>query len=59
VGCRAVRELLRSVQSLDAARGGFLDEGGKVPANPRGRYLAALSLGTLGVVYGDIGTSPL
>ncbi|HEX8210301.1 MAG TPA: potassium transporter Kup [Longimicrobium sp.] len=28
-------------------------------ANPRGAYLAALSLGALGVVYGDIGTSPL
>jgi KUP system potassium uptake protein len=28
-------------------------------AKPRGRYLAALSLGALGVVYGDIGTSPL
>jgi KUP system potassium uptake protein len=26
---------------------------------PRGRYLAALALGALGVVYGDIGTSPL
>lgn len=26
---------------------------------PRGRYLAILSLGALGVVYGDIGTSPL
>jgi KUP system potassium uptake protein len=26
---------------------------------PRGRYLALLSLGALGVVYGDIGTSPL
>src|SRR3954468_13226119 len=26
---------------------------------PRGKYLAALSLGALGVVYGDIGTSPL
>jgi KUP system potassium uptake protein len=25
----------------------------------RGRYLAALALGALGVVYGDIGTSPL
>jgi len=25
----------------------------------RGRYLAALCLGTLGIVYGDIGTSPL
>ena len=28
-------------------------------AHPRGRYLAVLTLGALGVVYGDIGTSPL
>jgi KUP system potassium uptake protein len=28
-------------------------------SSPRGRYLAYLSLGALGVVYGDIGTSPL
>jgi KUP system potassium uptake protein len=28
-------------------------------AAPKGRYLALLSLGALGVVYGDIGTSPL
>ncbi|MEJ7578734.1 MAG: potassium transporter Kup [Pyrinomonadaceae bacterium] len=28
-------------------------------ATPRGRYLALLSLTALGVVYGDIGTSPL
>ncbi|HYK41052.1 MAG TPA: potassium transporter Kup [Thermoanaerobaculia bacterium] len=27
--------------------------------DPRGRYLATLSLGALGIVYGDIGTSPL
>jgi KUP system potassium uptake protein len=27
--------------------------------HPRGRYLAVLALGALGVVYGDIGTSPL
>src|SRR5688572_21712313 len=26
---------------------------------PRGRYLALLSLAALGVVYGDIGTSPI
>jgi KUP system potassium uptake protein len=26
---------------------------------PRGRYLATLTIGALGVVYGDIGTSPL
>ncbi|MFO1489074.1 MAG: potassium transporter Kup [Verrucomicrobiota bacterium] len=29
------------------------------PAPARGRYLAMLTLGALGVVYGDIGTSPL
>src|SRR5260221_4349735 len=29
------------------------------PPHPRGRYLARLSLLALGVVYGDIGTSPL
>lgn len=28
-------------------------------SGPRGRYLAHLTLGALGVVYGDIGTSPL
>jgi len=28
-------------------------------ASPRGRYLLALSIGALGVVFGDIGTSPL
>jgi hypothetical protein len=28
-------------------------------AAPRGRALAALAFGALGVVYGDIGTSPL
>lgn len=28
-------------------------------ARPEGRYLAYLALGALGVVYGDIGTSPL
>jgi len=30
-----------------------------LPADPRGRYLLTLGLGALGVVYGDIGTSPL
>ncbi|MEO8035245.1 MAG: KUP/HAK/KT family potassium transporter, partial [Acidobacteriota bacterium] len=29
------------------------------PTPVRGRYLATLCLGALGVVYGDIGTSPL
>ncbi len=32
---------------------------GHPPAAPTGKALAALSLGALGVVYGDIGTSPL
>jgi KUP system potassium uptake protein len=32
---------------------------GEPHAPARGRYLAALALGALGVVYGDIGTSPL
>ncbi|MDQ6892525.1 MAG: potassium transporter Kup [Acidobacteriota bacterium] len=36
----------------DAAEGARADD-------PRGRYLAKLSLGALGIVYGDIGTSPL
>jgi KUP system potassium uptake protein len=35
-------------------------EGGHPPRpNPRGKALAALSLAALGVVFGDIGTSPL
>jgi KUP system potassium uptake protein len=34
-------------------------ETGHPPADPSGRYLLALSLGALGIVYGDIGTSPL
>jgi KUP system potassium uptake protein len=29
------------------------------PSAPQGRYLMVLALGALGVVYGDIGTSPL
>src|SRR5690348_7694371 len=29
------------------------------PSRPHGRYLATLSVAALGVVYGDIGTSPL
>ena len=33
--------------------------GQEPPPQPRGGYLFALSLGALGVVYGDIGTSPL
>jgi len=32
---------------------------GKIPENKGGRYLALMSLTALGVVYGDIGTSPL
>jgi KUP system potassium uptake protein len=31
----------------------------QVDRTPRGSYLAALTVGALGIVYGDIGTSPL
>ena len=31
----------------------------RTDSDPRSSYLVALSLGALGVVYGDIGTSPL
>src|SRR5687767_9858615 len=34
-------------------------ETGHPPPDPSGRYLVGLSLGALGIVYGDIGTSPL
>lgn len=34
-------------------------DAGRAHAEPSGRRLAALSLGALGVVFGDIGTSPL
>ena len=43
--------------SADSPAGAAAPTGGR-PA-PSGRYLAALSLLALGVVYGDIGTSPL
>lgn len=43
-----------SGQSSSSPEAGPTDNGG-----PRGRYLALLALGALGVVYGDIGTSPL
>jgi KUP system potassium uptake protein len=36
-----------------------VDRADSPPAAPRGRRLLGLSLGALGVVYGDIGTSPL
>jgi KUP system potassium uptake protein len=35
------------------------EQHGHPHGEPRGRYLALLSLSALGVVYGDIGTSPL
>ncbi|MDQ1592237.1 MAG: system potassium uptake protein [Pyrinomonadaceae bacterium] len=35
------------------------EQGHPHTATPRGRYLAVLSLTALGIVYGDIGTSPL
>ncbi len=36
-----------------------MHEGKSAGGQPRGRYLAGLALAALGVVYGDIGTSPL
>lgn len=35
------------------------EENGHAPESPTGAALAALAVGALGVVYGDIGTSPL
>ena len=52
--------------ATDAREGGpAVDPGGgdavdaKAGGEPRGRYLGFLALAALGVVYGDIGTSPL
>ena len=48
-----------SSQGAPERRGWALTESGIRPSPVRGRYLAVLCLGALGVVYGDIGTSPL
>jgi KUP system potassium uptake protein len=42
-----------------APNGGGNGSGGHPPPHPRGKYLVYLAFGTLGVVFGDIGTSPL
>lgn len=58
------------VEPLPAVKNGGTPEATSVPPKdsqpleesdrePRGKYLAFLCLGALGVVYGDIGTSPL
>ena len=41
---------------MSAASGSTASHSGQAP---RGRYLATLTVGALGIVYGDIGTSPL
>ena len=41
---------------MSAASGSSASHSGQAP---RGRYLATLTVGALGIVYGDIGTSPL
>ncbi len=46
-------------QTLAPAGGGTPAAEGQAEAHPRGRMSPALLLGALGVVYGDIGTSPL
>ena len=51
-----ISETERQMHRTDTIRPRQLHQ---APANPRGAYLAALSMGALGVVYGDIGTSPL
>jgi KUP system potassium uptake protein len=57
-GTAAARPRSRGIPPRIALPEEELDNGsGSAP--PRGRALAALSLGALGVVYGDIGTSPL
>lgn len=47
--------MLLSSGEPSSLRGTILTE----KPSPRGAYLATLSLGAIGVVYGDIGTSPL
>jgi KUP system potassium uptake protein len=47
----------RAAPQADAAGGEA--ESHVAPARPTGRYLALLAFSALGVVYGDIGTSPL
>ena len=44
---------------MPSREGNRLNAESATPQPPRGRRLAWLSLGALGVVYGDIGTSPL
>jgi KUP system potassium uptake protein len=44
----------QEVQILEPPTNGVVED-----KKPRGKYLAYLCLGALGVVYGDIGTSPL
>lgn len=45
--------------SVTLEGGAALEEHRPPPEKPRGKYLAVLSLAALGVVYGDIGTSPI
>ena len=52
-------ESTSSPQLSAAAQGPLPHEPHHVDANPKGRQLGILTLTALGVVYGDIGTSPL
>jgi KUP system potassium uptake protein len=57
---REPNERRRRRAAAEAAGGYHVAEAAHArPALPNGRYLALLSLAALGVVYGDIGTSPL
>jgi KUP system potassium uptake protein len=48
-----------STDTSDPGRGAATGHASHADADPMGRRLAILTLGALGVVYGDIGTSPL
>ncbi len=47
------------LRSKDSSSGGSTEQPTSRPPAPTGKRLLWLSLGALGVVYGDIGTSPL
>jgi KUP system potassium uptake protein len=56
---QTVRAQKPGVEARSEERGAPEPRGHAHVGEPRGGYLAALALGALGVVYGDIGTSPL
>ena len=55
----ALRQPEGGLETTPEPRTEAVTAGPHPPSTPQGRYLLALSLAALGVVYGDIGTSPL